>query len=83
MFKPGVSGSPPGHPPIKCLCPLIELTVYFFRKENMSVKETLGFDGFKPEDRWLWFAVRLSLVLFLIGAEIVVILAFAKIMLAL
>jgi hypothetical protein len=49
----------------------------------MGVKETLGFDGFKPEDRWLWFAVRLSLVLFMIGVEIVIIAAFAKVMLAL
>jgi hypothetical protein len=48
----------------------------------MGVKETLGFDGYRPEDRWLWFAIRLSLVLFLIGAQVVVIAAFAKVMLA-
>jgi hypothetical protein len=49
----------------------------------MSVRKALDFDGFRREDRWLWFAVRLSLVLFLIGVEVVVIAAFAKIMLEL
>jgi hypothetical protein len=49
----------------------------------MGVKETLGFDGYRSEDRWLWFAVRLSLVLFMIGVEVVIIAAFAKVMLAL
>ena len=47
------------------------------------IREQLGFDGYRPEDRWLWFAVRLSLVLFLLGVELVVVLAFAKVMLAL
>lgn len=47
----------------------------------MNLKETLGFDGYRPEDRWLWFAVRLSLVLFLIGIQAVVVAAFAKVML--
>jgi hypothetical protein len=49
----------------------------------MGIKETLGFDGFRPEDRWLWFAIRLSLVLFMLGIEVVLIAAFAKVMLAL
>lgn len=47
------------------------------------IRETLGFDGFRPEDRWLWFALRLSLVLFFIGIQAVVVAAFAKVMLAL
>lgn len=49
----------------------------------MSIKQTLGFDGYQREDRWLWFAVRLSLVLFMIGIEVVLIAAFAKVMLEL
>jgi hypothetical protein len=49
----------------------------------MILKEALGFDGFRPEDRWLWFAVRLSLVLFFIGIQAVVVAAFAKLMLSL
>jgi hypothetical protein len=48
-----------------------------------GMKESLGFDTDQPEDRWLWFTVRLSLVLFMIGVEVVVIAAFAKIMLGL
>lgn len=48
-----------------------------------GIKRALGFDGDKPEDRWLWFAIRLSLVLFMYGVMGVVIAAFAKIMLAL
>jgi hypothetical protein len=49
----------------------------------MMLKEVFGFDGFRPEDRWLWFAVRLSLVLFFIGIQAVVVAAFAKLMLSL
>lgn len=48
-----------------------------------GLKEALGFDGDQPEDRWLWFAVRLSMVLFFIGIQVVVIAAFAKVMLSL
>lgn len=47
------------------------------------MRELLGFDGFRPEDRWLWFAIRLSLVLFLVALEAVVIGAVAKVVLAL
>lgn len=50
---------------------------------SYGIKHSLGFDGFRPEDRWLWFAVRFSMVLFMIGIEVVVILAFAKVMLSL
>lgn len=48
----------------------------------MGVKEGLGFNGFNPEDRWLWFALRLSLLLFIVGVELVIVAAFAKVMLA-
>lgn len=48
-----------------------------------GIKHSLGFDGFRPEDRWLWFAVRFSIVLFFIGIQVVVIAAFAKVMLSL
>ena len=47
----------------------------------MSLQQTLGFNSYNPEDRWLWFAVRLSLILFVVGIEIVIIAAFAKVML--
>ena len=47
----------------------------------MTVKDALGFDGYRPEDRWLWFAVRLSMVLCLIGIQAVLVAAFAKVML--
>jgi len=47
----------------------------------MSIRQTLGFDGIHSEDRWLWFAVRLSLILFVIGIEAVIVAAFAKVML--
>lgn len=49
----------------------------------MNLRETFGFYGGQPEDRWLWFSVRLSMVLFLIGIQVVIVLAFAKVMLAL
>jgi hypothetical protein len=52
-------------------------------EENMIIKEKLGFGGTHPEDRWLWFAVRLSLVLFFIGIQAVIIAAFAKVILGL
>lgn len=64
----------------------IEMTARpFMVMENphpRGLKEALGFDGYRPEDRWLWFAVRLSMVLFFIGIQVVIILAFAKVMLA-
>jgi len=50
-------------------------------EENMIIKDKLGFGGIYPEDRWLWFAIRLSLVLFFIGIQAVVIAAFAKVIL--
>ena len=50
---------------------------------DRGLKDLLGFNGWQPEDRWLWFAVRLSLILFVIGVEVVIILAFAKLMLGL
>lgn len=50
---------------------------------RQSLKNIFGFDGYRPEDRWLWFAIRMSLVLFMIGVEVVIIAAFAKVMLAL
>jgi hypothetical protein len=48
----------------------------------MSVKDALDFNGFKTEDRWLWFGLRLSLLLFIVGVELVIVAAFAKVMLA-
>jgi hypothetical protein len=47
----------------------------------MNLKGALGLNGYHPEDRWLWFAIRLSLVLFFIAIQAVVIAAFAKVML--
>ena len=47
------------------------------------MKDVLDFNGFRPEDRWLWFAVRLSFVLFLVGLEAVVIAAVALLVLGL
>lgn len=49
----------------------------------MDIRHALGFYGDRPEDRWLWFAIRLSLVLFFIGIQAVVVAAFAKVMLSL
>ncbi len=48
----------------------------------MGVKETFGYNSFRTEDRWLWFTIRLSLVLFMIGIQVVVVIAFAKLMIA-
>jgi hypothetical protein len=50
---------------------------------EVRVKDALDFNGFRPEDRWLWFAVRLSLVLFLVGLEAVVVAGVAMVVLGL